>query len=197
MRCLVCGYVRTRLDPLPDNVCPDCGTAYAVAQQQVQAGLLKPMPTLAQRTVRQRNSVRLVAATIALLAGAVLALWYMGRGDDVPAVARSSQPPAAMSGSIASDGPADQAGSPAAQPLVVVYTTAWCKVCAKTRRFLSSRGIRYTERDVERSPQAWHEYKQYPGDGVPLVVIGAEVIRGYNEPWLMARLGPWLARRSG
>ena len=155
------------------------------------------MPTLAQRTVRQRDSVRLGAAAIALLAGAVLALWYMGRDDDVPAVARSSQPQAAMSGSIASDRPADQAGVPASQPVVVLYTTAWCKVCARTRRFLSSHGIRYAERDVERSPQAWHEYKQYPGEGVSLIVIGDNVMRGYNERWLKAQLGPWLGRRSG
>ena len=197
MRCLICGHVRTRLDPLPDTARPECGTPYAVAQQKVESGLVKPAPTPAQRVVRKPDSVRLRAAGVVLLAGAVLAPWYLGREDPLPVGAREALRPAALSDSIPPDRLAEQPGAATAQPEVVVYMTTWCKVCARTRHYLSSRGIRFTERDVERSAQGWHEYRQYSGDGVPLVVIGDQVMRGYNERWLEARLGPWLRRRGG
>jgi glutaredoxin len=199
MRCLVCGHVRTRLDPLPDTVCAECGTEYAAAVQQVAAGLIKPKPTPAQARVaaRQRDSVRLGAGAIALLAGAGLVRGYLGRDVEAPIVGGPPKPDAVMSGAISPEREGGQSAAPGEQPLVVVYTTAWCKVCARTRSFLTRNGIRFDERDVERSPQAWREYKQYAGEGVPLIVIGDDVMRGHNERWLRSQLGPWLGRRNG
>jgi len=187
MRCLLCGHVRTRLDPLPDTACPACGVDYAVAQQQVEAGLVRALPTEAQKVVRKRSSVRFGVGGIVVLGGALAALWMLGRDDAVPLAVE----PSAHSTAPAVATPLQ------AQPAVLLYTAAWCKVCAHTKRYLSRNGIRYSEHDVERSAQAWREYKQYPGEGVPLIVIGDSATRGFNERWLKQRLGPWLGRPSG
>jgi glutaredoxin len=124
----------------------------------------------------------------------MLALWLLGRNDEMPVEVQRSQQSMAATGMPPQEPQPQQATSQQAQPVVVLYTTAWCNVCAKTKQYLSRHGIRYTEHDVERSPEAWREYKQYAGDGVPLIVIGETATRGFNERWIRDRLGPWLDR---
>ncbi len=80
----------------------------------------------------------------------------------------------------------------AEQPEVVLYATSWCGYCKMTREFFAAHGIRYTERDIEQSSTALQEHRKLGGNGVPLVVIGDEVVKGWNEQTLRQLLGPWM-----
>ncbi|MDO3381542.1 glutaredoxin family protein [Gilvimarinus algae] len=69
---------------------------------------------------------------------------------------------------------------------VVLYATAWCGYCKKTRELLRQKGIPYTEYDIEKSSKGKRDYEQLNGRGVPLLVINGEVVRGYNPNAILA-----------
>lgn len=186
MRCLRCGHVRTRLDPLPDTHCPACNTEYALAEQQVKLGLIKPAPEPVQRRARAPGRGTAVPAVVFVISTALLMGWWMRGSQDSAMEAR----PSAVGAPVvpAPSGQIDGARPAAGQPQVIMYSTAWCPVCARARRYFSQHGIRYTELDVENDPRAWQEYRQYPGDGVPLIVIGERARRGFDPRWMQDQL---------
>lgn len=63
---------------------------------------------------------------------------------------------------------------------VVMYTTRWCTYCAKTREFLNTAQIPFSDHDIEESSIALREFKQHGGRGIPLVIINGTVIEGYD-----------------
>ncbi len=71
---------------------------------------------------------------------------------------------------------------------VVLYTTNWCPYCRKARTFFEQANIPYTEYDVEKSARAYQEYQQISGRGVPVIVIGDQVIQGYNQQAIRSAL---------
>jgi glutaredoxin len=73
---------------------------------------------------------------------------------------------------------------------VVMYATAWCGYCQKTRELLRDRGVPFIERDIEQSAQARREYQALNGRGVPLLVIrGTVVVQGYSPREILRALG--------
>jgi glutaredoxin len=67
-------------------------------------------------------------------------------------------------------------------PVVTLYSTTWCGWCRKSRQLLESLGIAFVEKDVERDPRAAAEKSRLaPGSGVPVLVRGGEVVRGFSE----------------
>jgi len=91
------------------------------------------------------------------------------------AIAQSSpqvSPPQAM--------PPSQA-QPAAGVPVVMYATAWCPYCAKARAYFKRTNTTYVEHDIEKSANAHAEFKRLGGRGVPLILVGNEKLRGFNE----------------
>lgn len=64
---------------------------------------------------------------------------------------------------------------------VVLYGTKTCGYCKKVRAMLSERGIPYTDIDLQRSAEGRKRFEELNGNGVPLLVIRGEVIRGYDE----------------
>ena len=67
-------------------------------------------------------------------------------------------------------------------PVVTLYSTTWCGWCRKSRQLLQSLGIAFVERDVESDPRAAAEKSRLaPGSGVPVLVRGGEVVRGFSE----------------
>lgn len=67
-------------------------------------------------------------------------------------------------------------------PKVEIYTTSWCGYCKQAIAYFKTRRIPFTEYDVEKDTAAagrWQELSQ--GGGVPVVVIGKRVIRGYSR----------------
>lgn len=80
----------------------------------------------------------------------------------------------------------------AGQPDVVLYATEWCGYCKMTRAFFAANDIRYTEYDIEKSSEAYKAHRQLGGNGVPLIVVGDEVVNGWNERALRQLLQPWI-----
>lgn len=63
---------------------------------------------------------------------------------------------------------------------VVIYTTQWCPYCVALRGTLNQYHIPFTERDTEKSLHGLAGYWVLRGKGVPVSVIGSEVIHGYD-----------------
>ena len=77
---------------------------------------------------------------------------------------------------------------PAISGAVTLYATRWCGYCAKTRALLKKHNIPYTEYDVEESSDAARQMMAMGAHGVPVVVVGDQVIRGYQPNALLSAL---------
>ena len=62
---------------------------------------------------------------------------------------------------------------------VVLYSTAWCGYCEKTREVFDQRNIKYIELDIEKSSEGKSEFDRLNGRGIPLVVVKGRVVEGY------------------
>lgn len=77
-----------------------------------------------------------------------------------------------------------------APPPVELYVTSWCGYCKKARAFLRSRGIPFREYDVERDAQAARRLAGFNSrGGVPVAVIGDQVLLGFYQPAYERALG--------
>jgi glutaredoxin-like YruB-family protein len=66
---------------------------------------------------------------------------------------------------------------------VTVYSTPTCGYCHQAKKFLSERGVNYTDIDVSRDREAAEQMVNLTGQmGVPVIVIDGEVIVGFNRP---------------
>lgn len=63
---------------------------------------------------------------------------------------------------------------------VVLYSTAWCGYCTKTRNFLTDNQIPFVEHDIEKSTDAYRDYQALGGKGVPVVRVSDQVLHGYD-----------------
>lgn len=71
--------------------------------------------------------------------------------------------------------------APPAKARVVIYTTQRCGYCVRAKQHLAQRGIDYDERDVERSAEHRKEFRALGGNGVPLIRVGDQVMKGYRK----------------
>jgi glutaredoxin len=72
---------------------------------------------------------------------------------------------------------------------VILYTTTWCPYCESLRVYLKGYGIPYIERDAEKTlagTLGWWGLGH--GRGVPLSVIGEQVVYGYDLEKISAAL---------
>ena len=82
------------------------------------------------------------------------------------------------------------AQAPAAGAGVTMYATSWCGHCRRAREYFAAKGIGYTEVDVEKSPEGRKRFRELGGRGVPLIVVGSKVMRGFSpERFEAARRG--------
>lgn len=78
-----------------------------------------------------------------------------------------------------------EAPTPRTPANVVVYVTEWCPYCRAAREYLDARDVPYTAIDIEASEEAHAAYRDAGGTGgIPLIVVGQTVMRGYSEPAL-------------
>lgn len=63
---------------------------------------------------------------------------------------------------------------------VIMFSTSWCGYCAKARSLLKELDVQYIEYDIESSKEAHQQYIDLGGRGVPLLLIGGKVVKGYN-----------------
>lgn len=167
--CPHCNYARQATDNAPDWQCPSCEKAYA------KTGGFQPPETLRQYGAAAASESRGGLGKWLLILIVLGAAFWFGR-------------PLFQQGGT----PAVLATASGEQPAVVLYATSWCGYCKMTREFFAANGIRYTEQDIEQSSTALQQHKKLGGNGVPLIVVGDEVIKGWNEQALRHFLGPWL-----
>ncbi len=72
---------------------------------------------------------------------------------------------------------------------VVLYSTAWCGWCQKTRELFADNNIRYVEYDIEKSEEHYRKYSDLGGQGIPMVTVGRRVIHGYDPDSILAAVG--------
>ena len=68
-------------------------------------------------------------------------------------------------------------------PSITIYTASWCGVCKKAKAYMKSKGIAYTERDVEKDSSAKAEVARKTGGatGVPVLDVGGEIMVGFDQ----------------
>ena len=80
-------------------------------------------------------------------------------------------------------------------PNVKIYSTTWCAFCKAEKKFLTDKGVKFDDVNVEEDEQAAHEIVHLSGQmGVPFTVItkddGSRVgILGFDQPRLTQELG--------
>jgi glutaredoxin len=144
--------------------------------------------------------MRLLLACLALLVAANAAAQIYRWTDEKGRVVYGNEPPSAAKADVVEDrinsygGPPEvrRTAAPAPAPVtaipVVLYATSWCPYCAQARAYFAKKGVSYIEHDVEKSAAAQAEFKRLGGRGVPLIVHGTNVMRGFREQSLDALL---------
>lgn len=72
------------------------------------------------------------------------------------------------------------------QSSVTMYSAAWCGVCKKARSFLTSEGIAFVEKDIEKDKTAARELRNkareagVSASGVPVFDIGGRLFPGFD-----------------
>jgi glutaredoxin len=168
--CPKCRYVRQSTDTAPGWQCPQCGVAYNKVAELSQE-------TRAQRRRTVSEASPGVWGKIAMALFIVAAV-YISWARPWVSHERASH--------------ASIADANAAQPEVILYATSWCPYCAQTRDFFQTHRIKYVEYDIERDAAAENGYREVHGRGVPVVVVGDEVIHGYDPGTMTELLDPWM-----
>jgi glutaredoxin 3 len=76
------------------------------------------------------------------------------------------------------------------QPRVVVFSTPSCPHCRTAKRYLSQKGVRYTDVDITRDPSAARDMMRISGQqGVPVITVGGRPIVGFDRQKIDQLLG--------
>jgi glutaredoxin len=63
---------------------------------------------------------------------------------------------------------------------ITMYSTDWCPHCKNARNYFNEKGLRYREMNVETSEAGRKEYEALGGGGVPVILVGSKVMRGFS-----------------
>lgn len=73
---------------------------------------------------------------------------------------------------------------------VFIYTTETCGYCRLAKEFFQKNNIQYTEYDVGRDLEKRQEMIEKSGQmGVPVIMVGDDIVVGFNKPRLAELLG--------
>jgi len=76
------------------------------------------------------------------------------------------------------------------QKPVTIYSTPTCHFCHMAREFFTEKGVQFTNYDVASDAAKRQEMIQMTGQlGVPVIVIGDEVMVGFDRGRLAQKLG--------
>jgi len=79
-------------------------------------------------------------------------------------------------------------GVTSGKPKVIVYSTTWCGVCKKAKRWLRQNKIAFREYDTEKSARGRRDYKKMKGRGVPIFKVGTQRLNGFSPSSLTQAL---------
>lgn len=72
---------------------------------------------------------------------------------------------------------------------VVIYSADWCGFCRAVKEYLDGKGVKYTEKNIEQDPKYAEESVAKSGQmGIPVTIIGENVIVGFDRPKIDAAL---------
>ena len=80
------------------------------------------------------------------------------------------------------------------QPPIILYSTSWCGVCKKAKKFMQNKGLAFVEKDIEKDRQAARELQEkcdrakVPMGGVPVIDVGGALLRGFDGDRLLSML---------
>lgn len=73
---------------------------------------------------------------------------------------------------------------------VKIYTTPTCTYCKMVKDFFNDNDVKYEEYDVAADADKRNEMVEKSGQmGVPVIMVGDEVIVGFDEAGLRSALG--------
>jgi glutaredoxin-like YruB-family protein len=71
---------------------------------------------------------------------------------------------------------------------VVLYSQPGCPPCFAAKRFLASRNVAFEYKDVQADPMALHELIALNSRSTPTIVVGDEVMVGFDPDRLESLL---------
>jgi glutaredoxin 3 len=72
---------------------------------------------------------------------------------------------------------------------VTIYSADWCAFCHAAKDYLGKKGVKFTEKDVERDETAAVEAVQKSKQtGIPVLDIDGTIIIGFDRPRIDAVL---------
>ena len=87
------------------------------------------------------------------------------------------------------------------QAPVLMYTTSWCPYCTRARRLFESKGVPFTEIDVDEVEGARAEMRRRSGrTSVPQIFVGDRHLGGFDDTRALderGELDPLLAGEPG
>ena len=64
---------------------------------------------------------------------------------------------------------------------VTIYSAPWCAYCHAVKGYLAQKNIKFTDKDIEKDPEAGSEAVIKSGQrGIPVVDINGEIIIGFD-----------------
>ena len=73
---------------------------------------------------------------------------------------------------------------------VTIYSTPFCHFCQMAKEFFKANNIAYTEYDVASNSEKRKEMIEKSEQmGVPVIVIGGELVIGFDKPKITKLLG--------
>lgn len=64
---------------------------------------------------------------------------------------------------------------------VVIYSSNTCGYCVEAKKYLDSKGVAYTEKNVSTDVQARKELMAQGFMGVPVIYVDEEIIQGFDR----------------
>jgi len=71
---------------------------------------------------------------------------------------------------------------------VILYSQPGCPPCFAARRYLQSKGITFEYKDIQADPQALRELMEMKSQSTPTLVVGSEILIGFDPQQLDALL---------
>lgn len=66
---------------------------------------------------------------------------------------------------------------------VIIYSADWCAFCHAAKQYFDQKGVKYTEKNVEKDPAAGLEAVDKSGQrGIPVIDIDGTIILGFDRP---------------
>ncbi len=95
------------------------------------------------------------------------------------------------------------AGKSTADVVAVIYGAEWCKACHETAHYLSTKGVKYVEKDVDKSGTIQAELQSKfarahvsPTSSIPVTDINGRLVVGFNPSALDSAIAAAKTSRS-